>query len=43
MERTDQPTPTHTLAQRLDDDSDDACPLCGYWTCRCHAGRATRL
>ncbi|WP_215456645.1 hypothetical protein [Streptomyces sp. ATCC 21386] len=30
------PTP---LAQTLDDDSDDACPVCGYWTCRCGTAR----
>lgn len=25
-------------AQKLDDDSDDACPICGFWTCRCGTG-----
>lgn len=23
------------VSKGLDDNSDDACPLCGYWTCRC--------
>ncbi|MFJ3706617.1 MULTISPECIES: hypothetical protein [unclassified Streptomyces] len=29
--------------QTFDDDESDACPICGYWTCRCgtqHTGRA---
>lgn len=23
------------VAQKMDDDSDDACPVCGNWTCTC--------
>lgn len=30
---------TGPQAQTFDDSADDACPLCGYWTCRC--GTAT--
>ncbi|MFS8200501.1 hypothetical protein ACLVWQ_17665 (plasmid) [Streptomyces sp. CWNU-52B] len=26
---------TPATAQKIDDDSDDACPVCGYWTCQC--------
>lgn len=28
-------------AQTFDDDSDDACPICGHWTCTCGSSRAT--
>lgn len=33
---------TAATAQTLDDDSDDACPVCGYWTCRCGNARTAR-
>ncbi|MFH8797076.1 hypothetical protein [Streptomyces sp. NPDC017941] len=28
------------LAQTFDDDSDDVCPVCGCWICRCGTSRA---
>lgn len=30
-------------AQAIDDDSDDACPVCYSWKCRCGTSRSTAL
>lgn len=30
-------------AQTIDDDSDDACPICDFWTCRCGTSRTTAI
>lgn len=35
-----EPGAAPAKAQTLDDDQDDACPICAQWTCRCGNGRA---
>ena len=30
-------------AQSIDDDSDDACPICGWWKCRCGTSRSAAI